>query len=84
MPAEIPQGELSRTRSHDPDQSYPDVVEIRLVWKVRGKEQIRAHQIGADEFFGRGQFGAPIPAEALVQAIERMRRQGAPTARKRK
>jgi hypothetical protein len=36
----------------------------------------RAHEITADEFFGRGPYGAPLPAEAVIQMIERMRREG--------
>lgn len=78
MSVNTPQGDLSRTITHEPDTSYPDVVEIRLIWNVRGRQQVRTHEIKADEFFGRGQFGAPLPGESLISAIDRMRRQGPP------
>lgn len=78
MAVEIPQGDLANTVTHEPDQSYPDRVELRLVWIVDGKESVRDHQISAAEFFGRGSYGAPLPGEALISAIERLRRQGSP------
>lgn len=78
MPAEIPQGDLSRATTHEPDMSYPDSVEIRLVWFDDKADAVRIQKITADEFFGRGSYGAPIPAEAIVQHIERMRREGPP------
>ncbi len=84
MPIEIPQGDMSRATTHEPDASYPDLVEIRLIWNIKDQQRILAQAISAAEFFGRGQYGAPIPAEALVQYIERMRRQGPPDAKPRK
>jgi hypothetical protein len=84
MPAEIPQGELSRTVTHEPDSTYPDLVEIRLIWNVKGQQRIRTQEISSAEFFGHGRFGAPIPAESIVQGIERMRRQGPPEAKQRR
>lgn len=83
-PPKSPQGELSRTVTHEPDTSYPDIVEIRLIWHVEGQQRIRTHEIGSAEFFGHGRFGAPIPAESLIQAIERLRRQGPPAAKQRR
>ena len=84
MPIDSPQGDLSRAVSHEPDTSYPDVVEIRLIWTVNGHQRIRSQEISAAQFFGHGRFGAPIPAESLVSAIERMRRQGPPEAKQRR
>ena len=81
---DLPQGDLANAITHEPDQSYPDVVELRLIWNVGGHQEIRTHEISAAEFFGRGRFGAPLPAEALVQAIERLRRQGAPGPKQRR
>jgi hypothetical protein len=74
MAIDIPQSDLSRAPGADPDMEFPDHVELRLVW---GKKH-RAHQISAQEFFGRGGYGAPIPAEALVQHINRLRKLGRP------
>ena len=73
---DIPEGDLARVVTHEPNYDYPELVEIRLRWRKDGKPVYRSREIGADEFFGRGQFGAPIPAESIVQIIERMRREG--------
>jgi hypothetical protein len=71
---EIPQGDLARAPSSEPDMEYPDIVEIRLWW---GKNA-RSHLISAAEFFGRGAFGAPMPAGAIVQHINRLCGMGTP------
>lgn len=84
MPIDLPQGDLANAITHEPDQSYPDVVELRLVWNVDGRQMVRSHEISAAEFFGRGGHGAPLPGEALLSAIERLRRQGPPDVNQRK
>lgn len=38
----------------------------------RGKR--RSVEISADQFFGRGGYGAPISGERLIQMIEKLRR----------
>jgi hypothetical protein len=75
---EVPSGDLARANTIEPDLTYPDKVQLRLVWLVKGRAHIRQIEITAEEFFGRGSFGAPIPAEAIVQLLEIMRRRGAP------
>ena len=82
MAIDLPQGDLANAITHEPDTSYPDVVQIRLVWLVKGQEVVRTHEISAAQFFGRGQFGAPMPGEAMISAIERMRKEGPPTLNK--
>ena len=84
MAIDLPQGDLANAITHEPDTTYPDVVEIRLVWNVDGSQRIRVHEISASEFFGRGRFGAPLPGESVISAIERMRRQGPPPAKPRR
>lgn len=80
MAIEIPQGDLARTVSHEPDQEFPDRVELRVIWNdPSGLPRDRVMTISADQFFGHGAFGAPMSGDYLVQTIERMRRQGAPT-----
>lgn len=74
---DIPEGDLDRATTHEPNYDYPEMVEIRLRWPNKnGKPNVRSHEISADEYFGRGSYGAPLPAEALVGMIERMRREG--------
>lgn len=78
MPVEIPSGDLSRAITHEPDHSWPSEVKVQLIWYVRGRAHVRTAHIDADQFFGRGNYGAPMPGEALMQSIEQMRRAGPP------
>lgn len=67
-----------RSKQHEPDHSYPNLVEVRLVWCIDGHERMRAVEIDADRFFGTGGHGAPIEGAALLNHIENLRRQGPP------
>ena len=78
MSIDIPKDDLSRSINIDANTAYPKKVQLRLVWDLHGREVLKTIEIGADEFFGRGKYGAPIPAEALIQHIERARREGPP------
>jgi hypothetical protein len=77
---DIPDSDLYRTKTHEPNTDFPEVVELRLVWNIAGKRRIRVMKITADEFFGHGSCGAPISPDSLVHHIERMRRKGPPEA----
>jgi hypothetical protein len=74
------QGDLARTKSIEADESYPTTVTLSMYWPCGPDGQVLMRSIGitADQYFGHGQYGAPIPAEFLVQQIERMRREGPP------
>jgi len=77
---DMPAGDLARAVSHDPNEGFPARVELRVVWRGSAGEALeRTMEISADQFFGRGAFGAPLSGDYVIQAIERMRRQGAPT-----
>ena len=78
MPAEISPSDLSRAKTIEPNSDYPDVLEIRLVWNKNGLARKRVIRISAEQFFGRGSYGAPMPADAIVQHIERLRKLGKP------
>jgi hypothetical protein len=81
-----PEGDLARTKTHEPNSDFPDEVQLRLVWIVNGSPRIRSVKITAEQFFGRG--GAPLTGDAIIAHIERMRRKGPPEvqypARKRR
>lgn len=78
MAVQMPPSDLSRAKVHDPDEGFPDSVELRVVWNgVEGPRE-RTLQISADQFFGRGTFGAPMSGDWLISAVERMRREGPP------
>jgi hypothetical protein len=70
--------DTSRGIHHEPDQTYPETVVIRLTWIVDGHIRIRTEEISADQFFGLGNYGAPIEGAALISRIENMRRAGPP------
>lgn len=74
MSQDYSRSDTERAAAVEYDMEFPDYVEIRLVWGNKA----RVHKVRADEFFGRGTYGAPMPAEAFVNHINRMRRQGAP------
>lgn len=78
MAVEIPAGDLAKATTHEPDVSFPQEVQLRLVWKVDGRAYVRTMRITSDEFFGHGAYGAPISGDAIVQHIERMRKKGPP------
>lgn len=67
-----------RAKQHEPDHSYPQVVQLRCIWEIDGHIRVRTSTISADQFFGRGQFGAPIEGVAVLTMIEHMRRAGPP------
>lgn len=73
-----PVSDTSRALQHDPDQTWPASVNLQVTWNVGGRLALRTAIIEADQFFGRGQYGAPMPGEAIIQKIERMRREGPP------
>ena len=78
MAISLPQGDLARVKSQEPNTEWPHSVELRVGWQTpSGRITYRTEVITAKEFFG--QSGAPISGERIVAMIERMRRQGVPT-----
>jgi hypothetical protein len=75
---QIPHGDLARTTSLEADESWPSIIEVVAYWSADGsrKGRRRSIEIEADQFFGRGKYGAPMPAEAIVGMVERLRKQG--------
>jgi hypothetical protein len=78
MPLDEPIADTARGIQHEPDHSWPASVMLQVVWHEEGRNRIRTHVISADQFFGRGQFGAPMHGDSLVMLIEQMRRAGPP------
>ena len=76
MTIAMPQGDLARCKVSEPSEEWPEMIEVVAYWGHnkgrRGKR--RAIQISADEFFGRGGFGAPISGDQLIGMVERLRR----------
>lgn len=77
MTVHPPQGDLARCITHEPDDSYPATIEIVAYWGENGRKgKRRSIEIPADQFFGRGPYGAPMGGDQLVGLIDRLRRQG--------
>ena len=76
MTIALPQGDLARVKSEEPDQSWPTMIEIVAIWKgedgKRGRQ--RSIRIPADQFFGRKAYGAPMSGDQLIAMIERLRK----------
>jgi hypothetical protein len=72
-------GDLTRLKSHDPDEEWPTLIEIVCYWGPKDaprKGRRRAIEIDADQFFGHGRFGAPMSGDQLIGTVERLRKQG--------
>ncbi len=78
MPIEIGQGDLARAVQHEPDMTWPTSLKIELTWWDGTSNRVRTRIISADEFFGVGNFGAPMQGANIVGMIENMRREGPP------
>jgi hypothetical protein len=74
-----PVSDLARSIQHEQSFAWPESVKIQLLWRDKlGRPTIRSEVITSDQFFGHAAYGAPLSGEALIQTIERMRRQGPP------
>lgn len=83
MAIQNPISDLTRSVQHDPDETWPESVQLAVMWRDKnGKPLTRIEDISADRFFGRGAYGAPLEGAHLIMAIERMRRAGPPIAAK--
>ena len=71
-------GDLSRTVTREANEDWPSIIEVVAYWSKDGsrKGRRRSIEIDADQFFGRGQYGAPMSADALVSMVDRLRRMG--------
>ena len=75
-------GDLARVKVSEPSEEWPSVIEIVAYWtKGHGRRgRRRAIAIDADQFFGRGRFGAPMSGEQLLGIVDRLRREGSQQA----
>ena len=69
MAIEIPASDLSRAKTKEREQDWPDDLRIVASWGRKTRTVI----ITADEFFGRGAHGAPMSADQLFHHINRLR-----------
>ena len=75
------EGDLARVKAIEPSEEWPSLIEVVAYWRHgpgnggrRGRR--RSIQINADQFFGRGRYGAPMSGEQLIGMVDKLRRQG--------
>ena len=72
-----PSGDLARCIVHEPNDEWPTLIEIVAYWGKDGRKgRRRSIEVPADQFFGRGGFGAPMTGDQLIGLVDRVRRQG--------
>ena len=70
-------GDLARCKVHEPNDDWPDKIEVRAIWMPAngvGRPKVKITHIDADQFFGRGHHGAPMSGDQLIGVIERLRK----------
>lgn len=74
MTAQMPSGDLARCKTHEPDEAWPTMIEVVAYFGNGRRGKRKAIQIPADQFFGRGGYGAPLSGDQLIGMVERLRR----------
>lgn len=72
---QLPTGDLARCKTHEADDTWPSMIEIVAYWGD-GRTRRRSVEISADQFFGRGSYGAPMGGDQIIGMIEKLRRTG--------
>lgn len=70
----LPAGDLARAVTHELNDDWPTSIEI-VAYFGENRRRRKAILISADEFFGRGGYGAPMTGDQLIGIIDRLRRQ---------
>jgi len=68
------EGDLARVKSVEADDSWPDSIEIVAYWQPNKRGKRRSVVIGADRFFGRKGFNAPMSGDEIIMMINKLRR----------
>lgn len=72
----LPAGDLARCVTHEADDGWPSIIEIVAYWGEGRKGRRRSISISANEFFGRGGYGAPMSGDRLLMMINELRKRG--------
>ncbi len=67
-------GDLSRVKSEEMSDEWPTSIEMVAYYGKDRKGKRKSVIISADQFFGRGGYGAPISADQLILIINRLRK----------
>jgi hypothetical protein len=77
----IPAGDLSRTITHEANDDWPTMIEVVAYWGEGRKGKRCSIEIPADQFFGRGSYGAPLSGDQLIGMVNRLRKPPTPATR---
>lgn len=71
----VGEGDLARVKSTESDETWPSIIEVVAYWGKDGRRGKRKSiKILADQFFGRGAYGAPLSGEQLIRIIDKLRK----------
>ncbi len=73
---DMPTGDLARTITHEPSDDWPTMIEVVAYWGEGRKGRRRSIEIPADQFFGRGGYGAPMSGDQVIAMVNQLRRAG--------
>ena len=68
-------GDLARVKSQEANDEWPEMIEIVAYW-APGRKKRKSVTISANQFFGRGEYSAPMTGDQLILIMERLRRAG--------
>ncbi len=75
MPYFPPSGELARAIVHEPESDWPGIIDIVAYYGPMGRKgKAKRVTITADQFFGRGGFGAPMTGDDVLRIIDQLRK----------
>lgn len=75
MAISAPVSDTDRAIQHDPDHSWPSSLGIHARWP---NGMVSYIPISAEQFFGLGQFGAPLSGDAMIGMVNNMIASGQP------
>lgn len=67
-------GDLARVFSQEAEERWPTSIEIVAYYGEGKRRKRKSIQISADQFFGRGVYGAPLSGDQLIGMVHRLRK----------
>lgn len=68
-------GDLARCQTTEANDDWPTLIEVVAYFGKEGRKGKRKSvQIPADQFFGRGRYGAPMNGDQLIRIIDNLRK----------
>ncbi len=76
MPRPALSGDLANVVSQEADEEWPTMIEVVAYFGKDGRKgKRRSIEIPADQFFGHGNYGAPLSGDQLIGMVQRLRRE---------